>query len=44
MNKSVPLGFMYLSTWFPAGVTVLGEDLDVALLEEVSHWGQALRV
>lgn len=42
-NENGPHWLVYLNTWFPVGGTVwLGLE-GVTFLEEMCHWGQALR-
>jgi hypothetical protein len=43
LNKNGPLRSLYLNAWSPVGRTLGKGSEDMALLEEMGHWGQALR-
>ena len=43
LNENSPHRLIYLNTWSPVGRTVLEGLESMALLEEVCHWGWALR-
>ena len=43
LNENDPCSLIYLNAWLPVGRTIWEGLGGVALLEEVCHWGWALR-